>query len=76
MATNPDPVNDLRNATGVSRIYEALATLHLQNGKSADSQTMSALRVELWRNWDHKLPQNPYIQRQLASAVSLTSVTP
>jgi len=75
IATNPDPANDLRNATGISRIYEALASLHLQNGKPAESQAMSARRVELWRQWDRKLPQNPYVQRQLASAISLIAGT-
>ena len=68
MASNPDPGNDLRNATGVSRIYEALAMLHLRNGQPAQAQSMSALRVELWRNWDHKLPHVPFVRRQLEAA--------
>jgi tetratricopeptide (TPR) repeat protein len=68
MATHPDPTNDLRNATGMSRIYEALATLHLRNGNAVQAQSMSALRFELWQNWNRKLPQNVYVQHQLEAA--------
>ncbi|HMF00212.1 MAG TPA: hypothetical protein VKK06_10030 [Terriglobia bacterium] len=33
-----------RNSTGTSRIYEALATLHLRNGNAAQAQSISTLR--------------------------------
>ena len=68
VAMHPDPTNDLRNTTGMSRIYEALATLHLRNGNVVQSQSMSALRLALWQTWNRKLPQNVYVQHQLAAA--------
>ena len=68
MASHPDPNNDIRHAAALSRIYEALAGLHLRNGQKDRAQTMSALRLELWRNWDHKLPNIPFVRRQLEAA--------
>jgi len=68
MASHSDPNNDLRHATALSRTYEALAGLHLRNGQKDRAQTMSALRLEIWRNWDHKLPRVSFVHRQLEAA--------
>jgi len=68
MAWHPDPNNDLRHATSLSRIYEALSSLELRNGQTDHAQTMSALRLEIWRNWDHKLPRVSFVHRQLDAA--------
>jgi tetratricopeptide (TPR) repeat protein len=68
MSTHPDPANDLRNATGMSRIYEALSALHLRSGNATQARSMSAARLELWKNWNRKLPQNTYVQHQLEAA--------
>jgi tetratricopeptide (TPR) repeat protein/predicted Ser/Thr protein kinase len=68
MASHPDPQNDLRNATSLAHIYETLAALHLRNGRAEPAQAMSAVRLELWQNWNRKLPQNPFIRKQLDAA--------
>jgi serine/threonine protein kinase len=68
MASKPDPRNDLRDATAISRIYEALAGLHRRNGQPDRAEAMTALRLELWRQWDRKLPHNSFIRRQLGEA--------
>jgi tetratricopeptide (TPR) repeat protein/predicted Ser/Thr protein kinase len=68
MAWKPDPLLDLRQATELSRIYEALAALHRRNGHPDRAEAMSALRLELWRQWDRKLPSNSFIRRQLEAA--------
>jgi len=68
MASHPDPENDLPSATALSRIYEALAGLHLRSGEPAKAQAMSTLRLGLWQKWDSKLPQNVFVRRQLESA--------
>jgi serine/threonine protein kinase len=68
MAAKPKPEASLTDALRLSRIYESLAALHRRNGQAAQSQSISALRRELWLNWDRKLPQNVYVQHQLEAA--------
>jgi len=69
MASKPDPRNDLRHATKISGIYQALAELNRRNGESGKSESMFAIRVELWRHWDQKLPRNTFVRRQLDAAL-------
>jgi len=68
LASNPDPLNDLRRAAKLSRIYEALARLHSRNRQPERAEAAATERRNLWRQWNRKLPNNNYIRRQLASA--------
>jgi tetratricopeptide (TPR) repeat protein len=67
-ATKPDPMNDLRHAIKFSRIYGALAELHRRNGRRNESEAFRTLRLDLWRQWERKLPGNGAIRRQLEAA--------
>jgi tetratricopeptide (TPR) repeat protein len=67
-ASKPDPEHDLRHASGLSRIYTALARLYRRNGEPGRASAMSALDQDIWRQWEHRLPRNPYILRQLEAA--------
>jgi len=69
-AAKLEPETFLEDALDLSNIYRAMADLHLRNGQAAQAQTVSALRLELWRTWDRQLPQNPFIRRQLEAAGS------
>jgi len=73
MAFKPDSRNDLRDATELSRIYEALALLHRRNGHPDGAEAMSSLRLELWRHWDRKLPHNGFVHRKLEAAAGNAS---
>ncbi|HEY1307864.1 MAG TPA: protein kinase [Vicinamibacterales bacterium] len=68
IASRPDPQNDLRDATALSRIYESLGGLHARNGNGERANEMSSRRLEIWREWNRKLPQNPFIRQQLQLA--------
>ena len=68
MASHPDPENDLRHATALSRIYGALARLHLRNGALEPARLNSALRLKIWQNWNRKLPNSIFVQRELSAA--------
>jgi serine/threonine protein kinase len=68
MATKPDPLGDLRDTPKLSRIYEALAGLYLRNGDPVKATEMSSRRADLWRHWQHQLPQNTFVRRQLEAA--------
>jgi tetratricopeptide (TPR) repeat protein len=68
MAANPDPLNDLRDAPKLSRIYESLLVLYRRTGNPAKAAEMKARRVELWQHWQQKIPNNTYVSRQLNAA--------
>ncbi len=68
MATKPDPLDDLRDTPKLSRIYGALTILYRRSGDAASADVMHARRVELWRVWQQKLPQNTYIRGQFEAA--------
>ncbi|HET7149816.1 MAG TPA: serine/threonine-protein kinase [Candidatus Acidoferrum sp.] len=66
LASNPDSQNDLLNAAYVSRLDASLAALLHRVGRTDEAVTLEGTRVELWHNWNRKLPSNPFVQRQLA----------
>lgn len=67
-ASQPDMENDLAHALAVSEIYGSLATLYYGSGNHEQGAVFGNLRRELWRRWDHKLPGNAFVQRQIAVA--------
>ncbi len=67
-ATIPEAFADLRDAPRLSRLYEALARLYLRTGETAKAEDMDARRLDLWRSWDAKLPDNAFVCSQLLMA--------
>ena len=76
MATRPDPIGDLRDTPKLSRIYGALSVLYRRSGDSASAEAMNARRVELWRHWQQKLPQNAFVRRQLEATAGVSAYRP
>jgi tetratricopeptide (TPR) repeat protein len=68
MTSNPDPQNDLLNAVYISRLHTSLATLLRRMGRQDKALPLEAGRLELWRRWDRRLPNNPFVHRQLEAA--------
>jgi serine/threonine protein kinase len=68
MASNPDPQNDLLNSVYVSRLNASLATLLRRMGRESQTVPLEAGRLDLWRYWNRKLPNNPFVLRQLEAA--------
>jgi len=68
MASKPDPRNDLAHANILTRLYAALASLYRRTGRPAQAVVLETSRLELWQDWDRKLPNNSLIRRQLAAA--------
>ena len=62
LASNPDPRNDLPNATILSRTYEGLSAALRRNRQPDKAKEISALRLELWRHWQSKLPNNSFVR--------------
>jgi tetratricopeptide (TPR) repeat protein len=65
MATKPQPLGDLIDATKVSMMYYYMAGVYRRAGEAGKAAGMDQRRLELWRKWDGKLPHNGFVQRQL-----------
>ncbi len=48
-------------AVDLSRIHRSMAALQRRNGRADLAAAMDARRLELWRHWDRKLPNNPFV---------------
>ena len=68
--TRPDPLGDLRDAPKLAKVYGALAVLYRRTGDAATADRMNSERVDLWRHWQQKLPQNAFIGRQMQAPES------
>jgi len=71
MAWKPDPQNDLRDATCLSRTWTALADLRRRSGRKDEARKLEAQRAELWNHWQGKLPNAHFLLVQ-----SLSQITP
>jgi serine/threonine protein kinase len=67
MASKPDPLGDLMDANKVSMMYYYMAGVYRRAGDTAKASETDQRRMELWRQWDSKLPHNSFVQRQLAA---------
>jgi tetratricopeptide (TPR) repeat protein len=65
-ASNPDPQNDLRNAKYISDDQRALVAILQRLGRDREAADLEARRQDLWRGWEKKIPNNPFVLRQLA----------
>ena len=68
MLAQPDSFNDLRDAPRLSSHYGALAALYRRAGDIAKATDMESRRLDLWRHWDSKLPNNSFVRRQIEAA--------
>jgi len=70
MAWKPDPQNDLRDATCISRTWTALANLLRRTDRTEEADRLEVQRTELWNHWKDKLPNAQFLLRQSLSQVS------
>ena len=62
------PETRLGDAQELADIQSALATLQRRAGNSAAARQAAERSLTIWRQWDQKLPENKFVQRQLAAA--------
>ena len=65
LASKPEPETSLDDANDLSRLYEAMASLHRRAGQVPEAAALEERRLEIWRAWDRKLPNNVFVLRQL-----------
>jgi tetratricopeptide (TPR) repeat protein len=62
------PEIKLAEAMDLSNIYGSIAALYRRSGRTDLASAFEKRRLELWRHWDRQLPNNPFVQRQIAAA--------
>lgn len=65
--TENDPEFALVDAVRLATICSSTAALYRRAGRVDQALGLEARRVALWRKWDQKLPNNRFVQRQLAA---------
>jgi tetratricopeptide (TPR) repeat protein len=66
-AFSSDGREDLWTATNLSNIYRPLAGIYRRAGDRDKAREIEARRQALWSGWNRKLPENPFVLRQLAA---------
>jgi len=66
-AASTKPETSIAFAVDLSRIYQSMAVLHRRHGRTDLASALDARRLELWRHWDRKLPNHPFVLRQIAA---------
>jgi hypothetical protein len=52
----------------MSQLYESLAQLYRRNGETGKADNVQTMRLQLWQQWNQKLPNNAFVRRQLDAA--------
>jgi tetratricopeptide (TPR) repeat protein len=63
-----NPETGLEAAVELSSAYTELIGLHRRIGQNEPASDLETRRLELWRRWSAKLPNNSLVSRQLADA--------
>ena len=64
-ASDAKPESRLGDAQEIASIYSAISALYRRWGNTDAAQRSADSALALWREWDRKLPGNPFIQRQM-----------
>ena len=69
--TETDPEFALVDAVRLSTICVSAGTLYQRAGRADQASALQARRLAVWRQWDRKLPNNPFVQGQLTAKPAL-----
>jgi tetratricopeptide (TPR) repeat protein len=62
---HPNPESDLRHANDMSRLYDSLAEVDARLNQKDEARSFETQKADLWRLWDRKLPNNPFVRRHM-----------
>ena len=68
LESQPQHETILGDAVALSTLYTAAASLHRRAGNTDAAADLEARRLEIWRIWDTKLPNNAFVRHQLEAA--------
>jgi tetratricopeptide (TPR) repeat protein len=69
-AGDAKPETSLQDATDLSKIWTSMAQLYRRAQKSDLASAMAQRRLDLWRLWESKLPDNPFVRGKVAAALN------
>lgn len=61
--------SNLFDATHMSTLDASMASLLRRLGRPSEAMVLDQDRLSLWRQWYRKLPNNPFVQRQVAAVL-------
>jgi tetratricopeptide (TPR) repeat protein len=67
IASQAKPESNLFHALSFSNLHDEISVLHRRNNEPEKAVEWDTRRLELWRQWERKLPGNSFVQRQLES---------
>ncbi len=67
LASNPDVRSDLLDAISLTTLDASLAVLLRRAGAVDQAAALEAGNREIWRGWDRRLSNNPFVLRKLAA---------
>jgi hypothetical protein len=70
LAGGTDPKANLTSAMSISRIWASLAALERAEGRADRAAALESQRLNLWRQWDRRLSNNPFVLRQIAASTT------
>jgi serine/threonine protein kinase len=68
LASNPDARSDLVNAVSLTGLDASLAALLRRTGSADEAAALESGNREIWRHWNHQLPNNSFVLREFAAA--------
>jgi tetratricopeptide (TPR) repeat protein len=68
LKANPKPETNLKDAVELSNLYGAAARVYRLAGESSTAGSIEQRRLNLWRQWDIKLPNNAFVAWQVQAA--------
>jgi tetratricopeptide (TPR) repeat protein len=69
-ASKPNLEQILTDASRLSRLYIAVADLERRASHVDRAIELDERRLRLWQHWDRKLPNNPFVLRQIAATLA------
>jgi tetratricopeptide (TPR) repeat protein len=67
-AGKPKPETSLPDAFDLSRLHAILAALNRRTGREDRAASLEAWRLNLWQNWNARVPNSSFVRRQLGIA--------
>jgi tetratricopeptide (TPR) repeat protein len=64
------PETSLQDAVHLSHIWTSLAVLYRRHGRADAASALDTRRLQLWREWELKLPNNSFVLRQIAEKIA------
>jgi len=63
------PESSLQDAADLSKIWTSIAQLYRRTGRTEQGLVMAKRRLDMWRGWQDKQPNNSFVRAKVAAAL-------